>query len=300
MRKIHQLFKEPGASLFRKHTYGFERSICWYPSAGNDYRHIEFLEREWLKTTADAEPRLYLHTDVWLPNQSVNAKDSTELLPFEVGLKLSDQLTVEEVTEVTFKRPPIGKSSDVLYISDPDVHNGRCFFVLLRIEQPHRRKVISWTVPLVYVIAENLTFLVRFLLLYQVRVHTLVHIRDGGASMGNSRIPMSFIYLVTDRLRIQRVVSDLKPPGRAGFEDGARALSNAVRNFENDFSLEHRYQRPQGLFQFDNCRDLTFSHEKDIGDKIRSEWHARPIPTTEYPANWAKPPDGNYYDWSKA
>lgn len=304
MRKIHQLFLEPGASRISEMTRNSQHNICWYPSAGADLRHISFLEREWFKSPSENRQYLYVHTDVSLPTRENRNNDRHNPIYFDIGLELPHGLTVEEVSEVEFKKPPREKSDDVLLFSTSYEHMGRCFFVILRFETIHHCRIVSWEVPLLYAIAENLSFLVRVLLLYQLQVHTLVHIRDGGASLGGSDIPMNFIYLVADKLRLQRVHCDLDPPSRFSFMyECAQALENEIRHAK--YEIKFRKDVDASPPNVRTCLDFLNEdysmrlHMDQLKQKLAEAWNSKEISITDFPANWANPPDGHYHDWKR-
>jgi hypothetical protein len=54
-------------------------------------------------------------------------------------------------------------------------------------------------IPLTYFSFENTNFFYDYLLHYNVQIDTLIHINDGGMSMGGSRYKMDYIYLNLDK-----------------------------------------------------------------------------------------------------
>lgn len=145
-----------------------------------------------------------------------------------------------------------------------------------------RGRSVRVPVPLLYFVSENLAFLVRFLLHYQMRVDTLVHIKDGGRSMGGSRITMDFIYQVADNLRLKRVVCDGAPKDRLyDIKEGRLALEKEIENSRqagNRFDVDYR---------------------RLSGREICNAWEAEKIPLEKMRPNVFTPPSGHYYNWQR-
>lgn len=308
MSRLHKLCQDPGRSLIKRKTTHRSRSqICWYPSSGDDFRHISFLENEWFTGSEKPTPLIYLHTDVWLPDRKNLREKPRDLVPFESGEQLGKDLFVDSVTEVTLKDPVRHHAGQIVYSAEPNDHTGRAFFVELRFEARHKGMAVWVPVPLFYVIAENLAFLVRVLLHQRFHIHTLVHIRDGGRSMGNSRIPMNFIYQVSDKLRLKRVISDQSPESRRGF---AQECREALEHEEKEWGRECCFIRERDGWDRAAAQRYRMNDRRNYGrhwgmdkqdERIRKmmleRWRASPIDLYRFPANWASPPGGHYHDW---
>jgi hypothetical protein len=227
---------------------------------------------------------IYLHTDVRCP-EKLDPSKTPKASPFlDVGAELSRGIRITNVTEVRPKRSE-ARVSKVVCTEDADENIGRVFFVELEVRIICRDRVVLIPVPLLYFIAENLYFLVNFLLRYQLRLDTLVHIRDGGGSLGGSMIPMNFIHQARSALRFTRVICDASPE---------KKVFDTRRDFEA-LTEEIRHSEWYGNRRIPRllCECLRETPE----DEIRSTWDGRRIDYRQMPSNEFKSPDGNFYDW---
>jgi hypothetical protein len=284
VRNIHQLFVEPDQAQIRRVTIDSGRkALCWYPSAGNDFRHIKMLEEEGLNDQAATPPLVYLHTDIMLPR---NRDDSSNPRLLASNDQIGPGIRVGRVIEVHPKRIIKDVSKEVCSWK-ADENTGRVFLLEVEMETVHRGRLIRMPVPVLYFVAENLSFLVQAFLRYQIRVDTLIHIKDGGGSMGGSQIPMNFIYQADSILRIKRVICDQSPEAK-------------TFNTRTDFRvLMHEFMRHESR----EDRDLTrvfHEHIREISESdVRATWDGQRIDTGRIRPNAFSPPDGYYYDWRR-
>ena len=206
MRRLYQFFQQPGADQVKTLAYGVASypHICWYPSAGRDFRHIQYLEAERLRGDSDGPPLIYVHSDMGmeLPN-----RDRADEAPFAVGNVVAEGIEISECFEITPKQPYYRPSREIWLLGETSF-SGKVFALGLTIHREHCQRAVSISVPVIYFGFENLNLLVDFFVANQLRVHTLVHINDGGGTLGGSDLPMNFIYQAADHLRIRRVISD--------------------------------------------------------------------------------------------
>lgn len=311
MNRLHKLCHDPGRKLIQQNASFSSRSqICWYPSSGPDYRHISFLEEEWFYGEEPPNPLIYLHTDIRPPNSGDLREKSRNFVPFETGEQLAKGLFVNSVTEVFLKDPVKHLADQVIYDAKPNHHMGRAFFVEMRVEFEHKNMAVWVLAPLLFVIAENLAFLVRVLLHQRFHIHTLIHIRDGGASLGESRIPMNFIYQVADQLKLKRVISDRNPETRLCF---TRQCTEALQHEIDEWGRECCFQRDPDSWELSAARKYRLKAERngdghydrhwdrsgdeEIEKRILERWKSDSIGLHRFPANWVSPPDSYYYDW---
>jgi hypothetical protein len=289
MRRIHQLFVEADQGPIRRATADTGREgLCWYPSAGTDFRHIRMLEDEGLNAPDAVPPLIYLHTDIRLPEKSDETKEPMTSPFFVSGNIIGDGMFISGVTEIHPKKVTREVSRWVCF-SGSDENTGRAFLLDVTIITRFRERLIRFNVPVLYVIAENLAFLAHVLLHHQLQIDTLVHIRDGGGTMGGSKIPMNFIYQAAPLLNLKRVVCD-EPPKAKTFDTRTdfTVLMQEVERCERHGSpnLSRIFQEP---IQEISELDIRTAWE---GKRIRSQQMRRD------PRHYRGRGNGEfYYDW---
>ncbi len=285
MRSIHQLFDKDEQGPIRRATIETGRkALCWYPSAGTDFRHVRMLEEEGLNDPAGSPALIYLHTDVALPEKWDTSKKPMTSPFFVIGNQIDPKMRIANVTEIYPKRVTREVSREVC-TGSPDKNTGRVFFMEVEMDTVCRGRLIRVPVPIFYFIAENLSFLVHVLLRYQIRVDTLIHIKDGGGTFGGSHIPMNFIYQAAPVLKLKRVVCDESPE--------AKALNTSA----NLSVLMHEFMRREGHDERYPSR-VFHEHIREASEcDVRSAWEGSRIERGRMPPNDFRPPDGSYYDW---
>lgn len=273
MRRIHQLFSAASQQLVRQATIARgRRTLCWYPSAGTDFRHVRMLEQEGLSDPG-SPPLVYLHTNIRRP-EDWDALAGAGMKISEISEIYPKVATREVCREVCSERP--------------DAHIGKVFLLDVEMEATCRGRLIRLPIPILYFVTENLAFLVGVLLHYRLRLDTLVHIKDGGGTMGGSWIPNNFIYQTAPVLKLRRVVCDEAPENKS-FNTGV------------DFGVLMREWRHAAVCGKDRSsfggKDLQETSEADL----RGTWEGRRIdPYRLAPSATSRPPEGNiYYDWRR-
>lgn len=275
VNNLLEIFVDDDRDLIRRSTIQSGRvNVCWYPSAGLDFRHIRLLEEESIRDPASNPPLIFVHTDVSLPRKW-NGADSRLLAR---GDEIDHGMRVADVREIRTKEVIREISREVCDFGFVE-NIGRVFLFSVEIRPLFNRSADSVHVPIIYFTAENLTFLVRVLLANQIPVNTLVHICDGGATLGGSRIPMNFIYQVADVLGIEHVISD-SSLGRKHF------------NTREDF----RVLMSEPLSR----RILGKSFSEISEEEIRSHWTDKMVEPTLMSRRTPWEVDYvNYFDWRK-
>lgn len=194
-------------------------TIAWYPSCGSDVGPVEVIEGFNLREREDKNPSVYIYTDVMPPFGLIEPRVED---PVEDGRIVRRpripgfdgyRSRVGKIRELKW-RNKITSYSDRLCSFEPNPNTGRVFFLTLDDETRGRESGAVRGAPILYFATENLTFLVRVLLLNQIPIDTLIHVRDGGGSFGGSHYPMNFIYQAASCLRLKRVVSDTPLEGK--------------------------------------------------------------------------------------
>jgi hypothetical protein len=214
-RKFHQFFREQEQL---NQFLGFPFSnlpyrLCWYPSAGFDFRHIPHFELNSVFTSS--KPSVYLLTDAHISQYS-----PTDDFPFKPGRLIhqceSDgiSLIVKDCIQVNFKQnlafcPYQNEvfNNGLLHSNFNDCYSGNAFFILTELNAVVNYRKIKIQVPLFYFTYENLDFLMNFLLPNKIQVNSLINIRDG-SGYGGSSYAMSFIYQFQRELKLQAIITD--------------------------------------------------------------------------------------------
>lgn len=281
MRRMHQLFSEADHDKVRKSTTGRGRnSLCWYPSAGSDFRHVRFIESELFADHPTCAPPVYLHSDMHMPWKAASAP-----MQYESGDTVGPGTWVSSVSELTPKHP-LREVSNKIYYSGADENTGKVFLIDLIMEHTFRGRTVHVPIPIIYFVAENLSFMVDLLLRHQMHIDTLIHVKDGGASMGGSKIPMNFIYQASWLLKLKRVICDESPETK-GF------------NTRTDFGvLSHQLLESEQQQGGVGLRGGLHEQIREISEsEIRATWEGHRIQKSRLAPNWATPIDGFYYDW---
>lgn len=278
MRNIHQLFIEADQEIIRRATNECGReSLCWYPSASTDFRHIGMLEEEGLNHSG--KPSLvYIHTDVRLPMNECDESDGKNQRMLAANDWLGERIKILRVIEIHPKKI-IREFSEGVCSFDADENAGKVFLMELEMEAICHGRLVRVPIPVLYFISENLAFLVHAFLHHQISVNTLIHIKDGGGSFGGSRIPMNFIYQVAHILRLKRVVCDETPVGKEF-------------NTAEDYHVLMKEIVKCGHINHEQIREVS---ENDI----LAVWKDKRIERGKIPRNGYTPTKDGYYDWRK-
>lgn len=214
-RKIHQFFEEQQElnSILGFPISDLPYNLCWYPSAGLDFRHIVHFElsHDLIKN----KPSVYLLTDA---NISLYSQDGNFPLAAGSLLHQSDatgvSLFVKDCFQVNLKQAlgfhPYSRdafNNGLLHENFNDHHSGNVFFILGELHAVLNFRKIKIEVPMFYFTYENMDFLMNFLLPNEIRINTLIHIKDG-SNYGGSSYPMDFIYQFQRELKLKRIITD--------------------------------------------------------------------------------------------
>lgn len=177
-------------------------TLVWYPSSGYDYRHI-FSD---LISETDKR-KIYLHTDISALNYNFDSlKDENPLFKKKRFLAQYDTfVTCLDFFELILKSDYYHPSYDVLYkgFGDKGMYNGRVFCFLINIGFDEAK-----IVPLIFAAFENTNFFYDYILESKIQIQELIHVNDGGQSMGSSKFKMDFIYLNLDSIGVQKIKLD--------------------------------------------------------------------------------------------
>jgi hypothetical protein len=280
MKKIHQHFtdNEDLAKSIGYDIYQFPNKICWYPSAGFDFRHIAHFETYSNDNfNVENKPTIYLFTDHNIEgyieqNQGNPFRSGRVLYQDKYGNK-KRTLTIISSKEITLKKDfynPFkykGQFDTGLLFFNKDKFSGKVFFIIAELSFLHNYRRTKIEIPIFYFTYENMNFLMDFLFLYQMKVNYLIHIKDGGGSFGGSNIPMNFIYQFQDTLKITNVISD-------------ESINEKVFNYQKDIRLIEEYLMRDKKER--NKMLMEIVHKTNWQHDIKSKWTEENIPLIYY------------------
>lgn len=241
MTNIIDIFSKESEQLihynFPELSNGFE--TCWYPSAHQDFLPINKFKKE--------KNVIFVYNDVLAINDMFNYDRPNPL--FSPGKFHSRDLYKGDVEilwywELNLKEICWNPNREILGISLP---NKLPKVYLFKIKSSTDSKII----PLIYLSFENTNFFYDYILHYNIQIDTLIHINDGGASLGISNYKMDYIYLHVDQIGVKEIWVDYN------FEDKKRHILK--------FSRFEHYSRPH----------LRVNNSDDPNQDYRSEQELR-------------------------
>lgn len=190
---------------FRRFLNGLDREprICWYPSAGHDFRDLLYLTPEYgaihpPTRPEGAHPDLFLHTDYY-PWTSSEFLDDRNLLPRDPRTSVF----IEEIEEVC--RLDLPRHPRLVHFPKTNAASGRVIYLRVR-----RSSIRLGRLPdahLLYAFVENAAFCDRLLLPELASISHLVHVRYGGGFGGGSANG-AWLSGVLRRLQCSTLISD--------------------------------------------------------------------------------------------
>lgn len=194
--------------LSLKDVISNHRSICWYPSAGDDFKPLIFLNQNGYRNFDIPEdngqefPDMFIMTDVLYPMffsdernpiSQLNNSDSWRRI---TELYRDFKTTVSVVKSRKLRRLDLELDTEMLsyeYSNEENYGNVFCFTVKVetRLYWPYDLK--QWYMTVVYVIAENRAFARDFLMKNNIKVDYVPVIRYGEAMGGGSAISPNWI-----------------------------------------------------------------------------------------------------------
>jgi hypothetical protein len=137
-------------------------------------------------------------------------------------------------------------NTEIYYEGGSEVNKLKAFIFKVKVE--------GRIIPLIYILIENTNFFFDYLLFDEIRIDILVHVNDGGASLGLSNVKMDYIYLHLDVLGINEIWVDYT------FETKKRHIENFIRF--NPYSFSKSRNRSFDDRTVDSQVQLRRIHEK--------------------------------------
>jgi hypothetical protein len=259
---------------FPELSNGFE--TCWYPSAYQDFLPVNKFKKD--KNVIFVYTDMLALNDIFQFNRpnplfSPGKFNSVDVIKGDIEILWYWELNLEEICwnpnrtiwdlGVTKKAPKV---------------------FLFKIRSNTDAKII----PLIYLSFENTNFFYDYLLHYNVQIDTLIHINDGGMSMGGSRYKMDYIYLHLDKIETKEIWVDYtfkdKKKHILDFSRFEHYTPKSLRvkyleEVESDYRREELERRSRQL-EYEMGRWNRFEEppiDNSIVEKLFTEWELMPI-----------------------
>ena len=269
--------REELIKIIKKH-----KSICWYPSAGSDFRPLLFLTKafydkhEALSADKAVFPDLFIFTDYCAEKF------------FSYGPEkyiMAGERKIECTSYSDFERIPQGRlmernrlfsdhntdiyvnSASRIFIKDPEVNRnvighylppffGTGYFMNVDVFSHHNRetRLGSWDMDVIYLYAENTAFAKHILIENQINVDFIVSVRYGG-NFGGSTNFGGWLFHLADTLNVKYYIS---PP------------VDFIPDYQNDDVME--YLKEAADISFRKPR-LTKLYERNWYENEVVDWY---------------------------
>lgn len=179
-----------------------EPRICWYPSAGEDFRALLYLHPKF----SDFSPSLKLDPlppDIFLFTDYFPWQHSTFLDNRNIYNDFRTDIWVENIEEL----PSLHTSLDnkILHFPDGSSATNKLLFLTVRVNSD---KLGEFIVPVIYAFTENESFCAQKLLPNKALLSHIIHIRYGGGCGGGGNASGIWIKNVLKRLGCELFISD--------------------------------------------------------------------------------------------
>ena len=156
--------------------------IAWYPSAGEDFRDLMYLNPLYSKITPPEfpepkSPDIFLHTD-YFPWDMSRFLDTPEIYDKDGRTKVTVK-SIEQLPDCNLPR-----DRGIVDFPQRNAASGKVVFMNVEIDS-HRLGI--FTAPVIYVFAENEAFCAKRILKYNAKISHVIHIRYGGGLGGGGK-----------------------------------------------------------------------------------------------------------------
>jgi hypothetical protein len=178
-----------------------EPRICWYPSAGEDFRPLIYLHPGFsvinpAEQQEPASPDIFLYTD-YFPWQHSSFLDSHKI--YSDGRSYVQAEHIEELPELR-----TSLDSEILDFPEGSLAINRVLFMIVKI---HSDRLGEYEFPLIYAFAENESFCAEKLLPNQSVISHIIHVRYGGGT-GGGKASGVWVVNVLKQLGCEVFISD--------------------------------------------------------------------------------------------
>lgn len=179
-----------------------EPRIAWYPSAGEDFRALLYLDPSYSKINPASElepksPDIFLFTDYypWKYSQFLDNK--------MVYIDSRTMVYIDHIEELPKLNLPLHEQ--LVHFPKGSNATDRALFLKIRITSD---KLGSISYPVIYAFAENETFYCRKLVPNKAIISHIIHIRYGGGCGGGGTASGVWLVNVLKNLKCELFVTD--------------------------------------------------------------------------------------------
>lgn len=196
-------------SFLREHGQ-VDFKVCWYPSAGKDYRPLLYLSDQYkvyCKIGCSHEPK---SPDFFI------LTDYNSHLEFRKGSILHQDSCSKITVLDSEKLMPINMrySLDIVDFAQNRSYNNVTFIQAL----VESKQIGTFKVPLLYINAINEYFCMDFLIRYQAIISYIIHVRYGGGCGGGGRASGAWLNYVLELLKTEVYITDEQEDLQSGDE----------------------------------------------------------------------------------
>lgn len=204
------------------------KCICWYPSAGSDFRPLLYLsdsfyeKHEELSAENAVLPDLFIMTDYQAlsyqdfsnytvcHNQGIDKMQNGSLKRGDVLYEdISTRLTIKAISK--FSVSDMEPNKELIYSENIAPCYGRGYYMTLQVDS-HKsptKKLGTWEVDVIYLYAENTAFAKKILLQEQINTDYIVMVRYGGSFGGSVGTFGKWLFYLADSFNVKYYVSSV-------------------------------------------------------------------------------------------
>ena len=191
-----------GRFLSWLNAFDGEPRIAWYPSSGEDFRDLLYLNPRFSDRSppTGAEPRhpdIFLHTD-YFPRSTSTFLDSTVIY--------DDPRTTVELRHIE-ELPRCNLPIDPGIVAFPEGSHATGRVVFLDISATSEA-LGNFSAPVIYAFVENEAFCARKILAKKGKISHVIHVRYGGGAGGGGKSSGVWLLNVLQRIHCECFVTD--------------------------------------------------------------------------------------------
>jgi hypothetical protein len=179
-----------------------EPQICWYPSAGRDFRPLLYLSPQYINKfpeTGDEPkmPDIFLFTDYfpWQDSDFLDKKIEYEDADTKITI-----LSIEELPSLNLEIP-----ENIVNFPGGSSATNKVVFIKVEVDSVTLGKIVC---SVIYAFAVNESFCAKVLLLNSSLISHVIHIRYGGGCGGGGKAKGGWLLNVIERLQCQLLITD--------------------------------------------------------------------------------------------
>jgi hypothetical protein len=193
MKTILDILTADSQALVHYHFPSLKEGFktCWYPSAYRDLSPLQYWK--------DVPDHLYVYTDV------LAIKSHFEFGKPNPFFKLGsfdgiNSIEVKGYWVLDLKEVCWNPSKVILNFRLDLSHEAKFYLIHFQLD--------GRDIPLIYLSFENTNFFFDYILHDELRIDKLIHVNDGGMTLGGSNYKMDYIYLYLDEIGVNEILVD--------------------------------------------------------------------------------------------